>query len=165
MKILFILSRKMSKRCYTKYHEDLLKEEEATQLYEYLKDNIAWVEGVRSRRGFTRKAKALDLQDDFMVEEAVTMAVSALCKIDYRIDGVYLNYYEDGNMWTPNHRHQGTHQIVISLGAERSLMIGKKEFKMKNGSAIIFGGSVHGVPKQPEIQEGRISIATFMTPI
>ena len=35
---------------------------------------------------------------------------------------------------------------------------------MDNGSAIIFGSSTHGVPKDNS-KEGRISIATFMTPV
>ena len=67
-------------------------------------------------------------------------------------------------MYTPNHSHKGSHQLVISLGGKRTLTIGKKKFPMKNGDAIIFGGSTHGIPKEPNAQEGRISIATFMIP-
>ena len=35
-------------------------------------------------------------------------------------------------MWTPNHNHKGTHQLIISLGGTRTLNVAKKGFKMKN---------------------------------
>lgn len=79
--------------------------------------------------------------------------------------GVYLNYYRNGEMWTPNHSRPGTHQLVISLGATRTLEVTKKKIPMKNGDAILFGSATHGVPKEPEITTGRISIATFMRPV
>ena len=74
-----------------------------------------------------------------------------------------MNDYENGDMWTPNHTHKDTHQLVISLGAERNLVVRNKKYKMKNGSAIIFGSAVHGVPKC-NVEEGRISIAAFLIP-
>lgn len=151
-------------RCATTHKEGILGDEEATFLYQYLESNIKWQEGIRSSKGFTRKAAALRLGDEPLIDEAITLAVSVLAKCEYQIDGIYLNYYQDGEMWTPNHTHAGTHQIVISLGAERVLTVAKKDYIMKNGSAIIFGSATHGVPKC-DIKEGRISIATFMTPI
>jgi hypothetical protein len=81
----------------------------------------------------------------------------------YLIQGIYLNYYENGDHHTPNHSHKGTHQLVISLGQTRTLNVGGKDYSMENGDAIIFGGSVHGVPKDNSVN-GRISIATFMVP-
>lgn len=66
-------------------------------------------------------------------------------------------------MYTPNHSHRGTHQLVLSLGGERTLNVGKTEYVMRGGDAIIFGSSVHGVKKEPGA-EPRISIATFMVP-
>jgi hypothetical protein len=67
-------------------------------------------------------------------------------------------------MYTPNHAHKGTHQLIISLGCPRTLQLGKKEFIMENGDAIIFGGSSHGIPRDNSVT-GRISIATFMKPL
>ena len=98
-----------------------------------------------------------------IIDNLISIAHVELCPDAlYQISHIYVNYYKDGNMWTPNHSHKGTHQIVISLGATRQLKVGKKTFDMSSGSAIIFGGSIHGVPKQPDVKEGRISIATFM---
>ena len=67
-------------------------------------------------------------------------------------------------MWTPNHSHKDTHQLVVSLGVTRTLQVGEKKYSMVNGSAIIFGSSIHGVPKDETVTGGRISIATFMVP-
>jgi len=33
---------------------------------------------------------------------------------------------------------------------------------MASGDGIIFGTAIHGIPKEPEITEGRISIAIFI---
>jgi len=79
------------------------------------------------------------------------------------LDYMYVNYYENGKMYTPMHTHKGTKQLVLSLGESRDLIIGKKTFTMKNGDAIIFGSSPHGVPVS-DTKKGRISIATFMIP-
>ena len=83
----------------------------------------------------------------------------------YAIDNIYLNWYKDGTMWSPNHNHQGVHSLVISLGATRNFVLGKKIIEVKNGDAVFFGSAIHGVPKQAEVTEGRISIAVFLIPL
>ncbi len=80
------------------------------------------------------------------------------------VSHIYLNYYENGEMWCPNHTHPGTHQMVLSLGETRTLVVAKKDYVMKSGDAIIFGSAIHGVPKDTST-EGRIAIATFMKPL
>ena len=67
-------------------------------------------------------------------------------------------------MWTPNHSHKGTHQLVISLGTSRTLQVGNKDYLMENGDVILFGSSMHGI-KPDQSVNGRISIATFMVPV
>jgi hypothetical protein len=146
----------------TKYIKSVLDNESANELFQYLKNSIQWQEGIRSRKGFTRKAKPLEYGENTKVDNAIDKALQKF-KNKYNILGVYLNYYEDGNMWTPNHTHKGTQQLVLSLGCKCDLIIGKNTFTMENGSAIIFGSSIHGVPKDPSVTQGRISIATFMT--
>ena len=80
------------------------------------------------------------------------------------IMGIYINYYENGEMYAPNHSHKETYQFILSLGVTRTLNVGKKSYLMKNGDGIIFGSSIHGVPKDSSVNNGRISIATFMVP-
>lgn len=134
----------------------------ATGLLEILKNDIQWEDGVRSRYGFTRKAKAIDIEEFPQLHILISNVLKKMTSQNYAIYGVYLNYYENGRMYTPNHSHKGTQQLVISLGAARTLNLGKRSYHMQNGDAIIFGSSVHGVPKEPQVTEGRISIATFM---
>lgn len=152
-------------RCVTTYRENVIGSEEATAAYEYLRHNIQWHDGVRSRSGFTRRACSLEPGDDEVVDTLADIAVKSLAQFNYVFCGIYLNYYEDGNMYTPSHSHPGSHQIVISLGAERPLQVAKNTYTMKNGSAIIFGSATHGVPKFPAAGGGRISIALFLKPI
>jgi hypothetical protein len=40
--------------------------------------------------------------------------------------------------------------------------VGKKDYSMKSGDAILFGSSIHGIPQNPDIINGRISIAIFI---
>ena len=151
---------------YTEYSSKIINEESATALYEYLRDNISWEEGIRSKKGFTRLAKSINPVD---YEEIINIINDVLVKMkkdsSYLLLGIYLNFYANGEMYTPNHTHKDTHQLIISLGATRSLYIGKKIYKMNNGDAIIFGSSIHGVPKEPAVTTGRISIAVFLKPL
>ena len=154
-----------TKRLQTRYVKGFLPPEEATTLYDYLIKTIEWNDGVKSKRtGFTRKAKAIYLQEDEKIDRVVLEAIDNLCIGKYALLGMYLNYYANGDMYTPSHSHPKQHQIVISLGATRKLVVGKKTYEMSNGDVIMFGASTHSVPKQPDITQGRISIATFMMP-
>lgn len=152
-------------RCKTVYLENAVDENEALSLFTILKEGVEWEEGVRSKKGFTRKAFSLHPLDIPILLEVINNCLTSMTKTKYEIVGIYLNLYENGDMFTPNHKHAGTHQLVISLGAQRTLTIGKKSYPMKNGDAVLFGTSIHGVPKEPSIKEARISIATFMVPL
>ena len=145
---------------------DAIEANVATNLYGFLKDNIIWEEGVRSKKGFTRKAKSIAPGDypeiDSMVSQLLDVVGGGYVYLNL---GTYINYYEDGNMWCPNHTHPGTHQIVISLGATRNFVLGKKIIDVNNRDVFFFGSAVHGVPKDPKVKEGRISIAVLLKPI
>lgn len=158
----------MNYRCATKYG-NVLDAEIAFKLYEQLSKEIKWENGIKSRiHGFTRKAKTVSIHDP-LFKQLIPYINDSLDKLNvsenFAIFGIYLNFYENGEMYTPNHSHKGTQQLVISLGATRQLVVGKKTFSMKNGDAIIFGSAIHGVPKEDNVKNGRISIATFMKKI
>ena len=76
--------------------------------------------------------------------------------------GIYLNYYRDGNDFCPNHSHKDTKQLVLSFGTVRPLTVGKKDYNLKSGDGILFGSSIHGIPQDSDITNGRISIAIFI---
>lgn len=153
-------------KCRTAYKISAIPFDVATSLYEQLRTEIVWGEGVRSKYGFTRKAKLISDDDPHFEEllQYIHVCLKQLTTQSYIIDFFYLNYYEDGNMYSPNHSHKDSHQLIISLGEERILKINKTEYSMKNGDAVIFGSAIHGVPKS-NTMHGRISIATFMRPV
>jgi alkylated DNA repair dioxygenase AlkB len=156
--------------CKTLIQKNALVFEEANSLYAELV-KLPWKDAVRSRNGFTRLAHQLDLESKqgekilgIIKDVLVQMKTQHPRLANYAVFGVYINYYRDGNMYTPQHSHKGTHQLVISLGVPRTLLVGKKSIKMENGDAVLFGSSTHGVPKEVS-NGGRISIATFMAPL
>lgn len=157
----------IKRKCSTVFLKHAIDEYIAYNMFFELAETIEWEDGIRSRKVFTRKAKSLspdDLELHPMITEIIHTCLLNMSTINYDIVGIYLNYYEDGDMWTPNHTHKDTHQLVVSLGAERILTVSNKDYVMQNGDAILFGSANHGVPKMKDAGP-RISIATFMTPI
>lgn len=159
-------------KCKTQIIENAISKEEANNLYNYLKDNVPWVESIRSKKdkengGFTRLGCSIDIEDYPNIEVTLHNIINKISQNykGYIIGDIYLNWYKNGTMWSPNHSHKGVHSLVISLGATRKFVLGKKVINVKNGDAVMFGTAVHGIPKQPEVTEGRISIAAFLVPI
>lgn len=119
--------------------------------------------GIKTRfGGFTRKAIAINETDEIFYE--ITDFIYPLLT-NYKVGnliGYYINYYENGECYTPQHIHKDTNQLVVSLGDTRTLNVEGKNYKMSHGDVIIFGNQKHGVPKEKNNKErGRISIATF----
>lgn len=154
-----------TRRFKTQYFPKFLDQKVADNLFEFLKDTIEWEQGILSKQGPTRLAKSISNEElirDF--PEILNIISDGLEKLDqnFSILGCYLNFYEDGKMYTPNHSHSGTQQMIISLGVSRTFTIGKKEILLGNGDMIVFGSAVHGIPKDLECTQGRISIAVFL---
>ena len=145
----------------TKHYSGLVKPKLSTLMYNYLQEYTEWERGVKSRKGESRLAKPFDLiNGDKTVRDFITAAVQLL-KMDLYISHCYLNYYRDGQDSTPAHSHPGMKQVIISLGATRTLIVGKKSYVLKNGDVVIFGSSTHSVPRDDTVFNGRISIALF----
>lgn len=167
-------------RTYTKYHKEFIDPDYAWSLYYALEEGLPWDDGVRTRSGkFTRSAWGIlvtkvDDKVAFVIDpEADRDLVGALIglvtkvlddlSVDInRLGEIYVNYYKDGTHYAPNHSHQKSDQVIISLGATRTLTIANKSYKMGNGDVAIFGSAMHGVPEEREVKEGRISIALFL---
>lgn len=145
---------------HTNYIPNIISSDQACALYLFLLKNISWQEGIRTRYGaVTRKAYGLNTMISEL--EIVTTIITAM-GIRGTILGIYRNYYENGTQYCLMHRHPGTCQLVISLGATRAFKLGNQIYSMNNGDAIVFGSSMHGVLKDESINEGRISIAVFI---
>ena len=115
----------------------------------------------------SRKAYHTDLygemnEIDEFIRDLVFTTLEQIKTGEYNVLGSYVNYYRDGTDFAPSHNHPKQVQLVISLGATRKLIVCKKQYEMSSGDVIVFGSSQHEVPLEPEITEGRISIATFM---
>lgn len=161
----------MAVRIKTTYVPGAIAPQEATALYEFLRDSVPWQDGIRSRREnkVTRQAYTMSMESangDPVQEQVMEIITSVLHQVCPNLNvlpvGAYLNYYRNGDEWAPSHRHPGMVQAVISLGATRKLIVGTKTYSINNGDVIIFGGSSHELVREPEIDQGRISIATFM---
>lgn len=156
----------------TKFFEKLIDDEAANSLYDLLMKNVDWEDGPRSKNSAsTRKAGQLSVEELHFLLDAIPASGgvtiwevirTTINQSSHRTvcDGAYLNYYRDGQDWTPNHSHKDTSQFILSLGATRTLQVNKTKYPISNGDAIIFGSAVHGVPKD-ETKNGRISVAFF----
>jgi hypothetical protein len=153
----------MSTRIKTVLYPSFVKKKEATKMFRYLRDNVEWEEGVKSKGKHTRLACSLGFGVDVKIDEFMATIISKLKLPENIIHlGMYINYQRNGNEWTPNHSHKKSCQVVVCLGpATRTFIVGKKEYHVSNGDVIIFGSSIHGVKKEPDIDKSRISIATF----
>lgn len=156
----------MSSITKTTYYPQIFDEKVADGAYEYLEKNIDWRDSIFSKRKNKVTRKGYSSQGINEIDEYIDQLVEiGLSKIEqkYVALGIYVNYYRDGiRDFCPNHTHPGTVQMVISLGATRTLQVGKRDYPMKSGDMIVFGASSHGVPEEPDVKSGRISIAVFL---
>ncbi len=151
-------------RIKTQHFESILSHDQALALYLYLETTVDWEDSIPSRtQGQTRKGRAVTLFETPELSYVLDTILNKLSCTKAHVYGVYLNYYRDGNDFCPNHTHKDTRQVILSLGATRTLRVGAKNYRVKNGDAVVFGGSLHGVPKEPEVTEGRISVAFFLS--
>lgn len=149
----------------TTFVKNYLTEKQATDMYNRLV-KLPWKEGIRSKNGFTRLAYSVDETfEDEEVFSIIDNAMELYPSLTGEVAGIYINYYKDGEMYTPNHKHDNTIQLIISLGATRTLKVGNTNYTMGNGDLAFFGSSIHGVPKEPHVKAGRISIAVFIRKI
>lgn len=148
-------------RTRTAYYANTIPDELASITYELLRTTVVWKVGITTKQGaMTRCQSPIDEESFEIVLPILQLATSAVNKTVSDIKGIYLNYYRNGNDFTPSHRHAGTTQLIISLGATRELIVGKTTYPLNNGDVIVFGGSAHSVPPS-NIAEGRISVACF----
>lgn len=156
-------------RTLTKHYPGTLSPESATNYYTFFKDNIEWEDGIYSKKAkkMSRKAYTVGEGKERTIDDEINKLVESCLKSvikdeKYLVMGTYINYYRNGLDFCPSHSHKGMVQMVISLGATRKLKVGTKTYEMKNGDVIVFGSSIHEIPIEENIKEGRISIATFM---
>jgi hypothetical protein len=149
-----------------KLYPKMIDKDEAMAMFVYLKENITWEEGIQTRRGkHTRLACGYSPGTDRIIDNLLLKMNSTIpseCVGKCKLVGVYLNYQRNGKEYTPTHFHEGGFQQVICLGpAKRVFTISSKNYTVGNGDVVVFGAQKHGLPKDTECEEERISIATF----
>ena len=120
----------MSNRIQTK-HLTLLKDDEAWMYYYTLLHEFQWTDGIKN----TRKACHYEMGTWDLLDKLIIQSIKNLydkSETEF-ILGVYMNFYRDGNDHAPAHSHPKQKQVIISLGATRTLQIGTKHYNMKNG--------------------------------
>jgi hypothetical protein len=160
------LPKTLCTKIWTQHFPMIFAPDEATYFYDRIKNETHWESGIKSKMSGkpTRLAKSVTFSEGSLVQEIIIEAFKRMKLSQYLIYGIYINYYRDGNDYTPNHSHPGTTQLIISLNepeGDRTLKVGKKDYHLNNGDCITFGSSLHGIAKEPH-KKGRISIALFM---
>eukprot|EP00746_Dinoflagellata_sp_MGD_P122483 gnl/MRDRNA2_/MRDRNA2_57360_c0_seq1.p1 gnl/MRDRNA2_/MRDRNA2_57360_c0~~gnl/MRDRNA2_/MRDRNA2_57360_c0_seq1.p1 ORF type:complete len:417 (+),score=74.96 gnl/MRDRNA2_/MRDRNA2_57360_c0_seq1:93-1343(+) len=84
---------------------------------------------------------------------------------DIRDPGAYLmcNWYPDGNTNIAPHQHDFW-SAILCFGASRVFMLDNEPLLLNSGDLLVFGTQKHSVPRMPDVQEGRISVAIFWYP-
>lgn len=134
----------------TKHFKRLIPEDQAWCLYYTLKDQLPWADGIKGRKAVHYSMGMLPELDDLILN-CIKQTCLKQENDQETILGVYINYYRDGNDFTPNHIHKLQKQLIISLGETRTLTVSNKDYNMENGDVAIFGSSTHGVPKNSSI--------------
>lgn len=86
-------------------------------------------------------------------------------QFDIRDPYAYLlnNFYPDGNTSIAPHQHDFW-SAILSLGASRVFTLDGKPILLGDGDLLVLGTQRHGVPKMPEVKDGRVSVAIFWYP-
>lgn len=148
-----------------------LNYDESIYLRNFLIDNVQWGDGIKTRYGnFTRYQSHLVSCCDVVQHEVIKALEKGLSQVclsfdTIEVEGIYLNYYRDGKDYCPNHKHNDSKQMILSLGAVRKLNIRINEkmehFQLQSGSVLFFGDQEHGMTSQQSINESRISVVLF----
>lgn len=77
---------------------------------------------------------------------------------------LFICYYKDGNDSCPIHKHN-CEQITLSFGESRIIIVNNKKILLKHGDVLYLKGQKHGIPKDENIKNPRISFNLFFVAI
>jgi alkylated DNA repair dioxygenase AlkB len=149
------------------------------QLFETLLEKVSWDERLRARKtasfGVPYNYSGMSYPTIDMLDELVPLCKEVNRKLDFYPNNCLLNYYPDGSSSMGFHSDSieelaaDTGVVIVSLGAERSIIFRSKadksiefSFPLKSGSLLYMSQQVqeewlHAIPKV-ELSEERISI-------
>jgi len=95
--------------------------------------------------------------------DSILESVQASLEIADPTARLLLNKYSSGRAKIGEHEHDFW-SAILSFGASRVMFIEKQPVVLHDGDLLVLGTHRHGIPKQPKIQQGRISVAIFYRP-
>lgn len=145
-------------------------------IYEQCSAAFPWEQAVLRKRNYTTgEVTITDIassRQDCTFPSLVTgvarvdAAVKAVHRdLNIRDPGAYLvcNWYPDGDTSIAAHEHDFW-SAIISFGASRVFLLDNEPVLLGEGDLLVFGTQKHSVPRMPDVQEGRVSVAIFWYP-
>ena len=142
-----------------------ISKDESDRLFQNLKTKVQWNVGIPTRNGGISRLQShfqmIPYEIQCEILEIVNRIFSSDTNNNYNLEGIYLNYYRNGNDYCPRHKHD-SRQCIISLGSPRHITINNKKILLEPGSVCIFNNEYHSVDRDYKSGE-RISIVIFFT--
>jgi len=95
--------------------------------------------------------------------DSILESVQASLEIEDPTARLMLNKYSSGRAKIGEHEH-AFWSAILSFGASRVMFIENQPVVLHDGDLLVLGTHRHGIPKQPKIQQGRISVGIFYCP-
>jgi len=73
------------------------------------------------------------------------------------------NWYPDGKSTIGAHTHDHW-SAILSIGCSRVFLLDEQPIILNDGDLLVFGTQRHGVPKMPDVVDGRVSLGVFWYP-
>jgi len=113
--------------------------------------------GKRMNASFRRLRTGIAVLDELL--ESVRVSLNIQDPDAYLI----LNYYANGRSTIGSHQHDFW-SAILTFGASRVMLVDNRPVVLHDGDLIVLGTQKHGIPKQPSINQGRVSVAVFYHP-
>mmetsp|Transcript_155182 Transcript_155182/g.268880 ORF Transcript_155182/g.268880 Transcript_155182/m.268880 type:complete len:381 (+) Transcript_155182:70-1212(+) len=149
---------------------------DAADLYLECAQRMPWRQAVVRKRNYetgdVTVTNIASCRQDCMYRSTLTgipkldEVLRRLC-VDFHIEDPHAclvnNWYPDGKASIGAHSHDFW-SAILSFGSPRVFLLDDMPILLGNGDLLVFGTQRHGVPKMPEVEDGRVSVAVFWYP-
>lgn len=154
-----------------KHYPTFISKERADTILQILKDNVSWATFAPSPK--SRKVCRWSPSTGFVSDQVIVELVHELENhMNVRVDGVFLNFYQDGQDYCPYHRDQyGSDVYTLSLGDRRDLLVKpdngvSTKYNLESGDLYFMAEGLHdnhkhSIPVRKGRTNPRISVVFF----
>jgi len=145
-------------------------------LYEECAQRMPWRQAVFRKRNYETGGVTVTSIPSSRQDSSYVGLATGIPRLDEALDRVrhdfhitdprvYLlnNFYPDGNTSIAPHTHDFW-SAILSFGASRIFTVDGHPMLLGEGDLLVIGTQRHAVPKMPDVQEGRVSVAIFWYP-